>query len=106
MLNIVENDLAGAEQNSSLPSLPSCNKVRCPEPSTTQTRLEDTAAKPLAEAPSASAKPPPLAQLKSRSKEEIDWAGVSPGPGSVLEICSILPFLLAGETVAEPCLHV
>jgi len=28
----------------------------------------------LAEVPSASGKPPPLAQLKARSKEEIDWA--------------------------------
>jgi hypothetical protein len=74
MLNIVENNLTGAEQNSLLPSFPSCNKVRCPEPSTTQTRLEGTSAKTLTEAPAASAKPPPLAQLKSRAKEEIDWA--------------------------------
>jgi len=76
MLNIVENQLAGAEQNSSLPSFPSCNKVRSPEPSTTQTRLEHTSIKALAEseAPSASRKPNPLTELKSRSKEEIDWA--------------------------------
>jgi len=74
MLNIVENQLAGAEQNTSLPSFPSCNKVRCPEPSTTQNLLEGTSAKTLTEAPAASANPPPLAQLKSRAKEEIDWA--------------------------------
>ncbi|MGP8236474.1 MAG: hypothetical protein ACLQVW_13810, partial [Limisphaerales bacterium] len=44
------------------------------QPAATQTRLENTSAKAVAEAPSASVKPPPLAQLKSRYKEEIDWA--------------------------------
>jgi len=57
MLNILETDFASAEQ-----------------PCATETRLENAAAKALAEAPSASGKPPPLAQLKSRSQEEIDWA--------------------------------
>ena len=57
MLNIVENDFAGAEQLAA-----------------TQTSRENTSAKALFEAPAESAKPPPLAQLKSRSKEEIDWA--------------------------------
>ena len=57
MLNILETDFVSAEQ-----------------PCATQTRLENTSATALAEAPSASGKPHPLAQLKSRSKEEIDWA--------------------------------
>jgi hypothetical protein len=57
MLNIVETDFASAEQ-----------------PCAAQPPLENTSAKAFAETPSASAQPPPLAQLKSRSKEEIDWA--------------------------------
>jgi hypothetical protein len=57
MLNTVETDLASTER-----------------PAATQHRLTNTAAKALAETPLASGKPPPLAQLKSRSKEEIDWA--------------------------------
>jgi len=57
MLNIVETDFAGPAQLAA-----------------TQTCLENTSAKASAEVPSAGGKPPPLAQLKSRSNEEIDWA--------------------------------
>jgi hypothetical protein len=49
---------------------------RAEQPSATQTRLEITSSNTSSESevPSASGKPTPLAQLKSRSKEEIDWA--------------------------------
>ena len=57
MLNIVEKDLAAAEQNSWLPSFPWFNTVRCSEPTAPQTRLETTSATAFAETPSSSNKP-------------------------------------------------
>ena len=57
MLNRLETDVASAEQ-----------------PAAPQTRFENTSAKALTEVPSTSGNLPPLAQLKSRPKEEIDWA--------------------------------
>jgi hypothetical protein len=73
MLNILETDFVSAEQ-----------------PCATQTRLETTAATAFAEAPSASAKPPPLAQLKSRSKEEIDW------------VCDLDTAMTRAQAIAHP----
>ena len=73
MLNILEIDFASPEQNSSCPS---CNTVPCSESCAPQTRLGNTSNEASSEpdATEVSAKSPPLAQLKSRSKEEIDWA--------------------------------